>query len=59
MQSSEVFMQKVYLSQTQSGIYGYFTGGFLVWNLTPDEYAKPADWHISNCSRRGWMYVSR
>jgi len=52
-------MQKVYLSQTQSGIYGYFTGGFLVWNLTPAEYAKPVEWHITNCSKRGWMYVSR
>jgi len=50
-------MQKVYLSQTQSGILGYFTGGFLVWDLTPDEYRKDEGWHSANCRRLGFMFT--
>ncbi len=31
-------MQKIYLSKTQSGIYGLFTNGFLVTQLTKTEH---------------------
>jgi len=56
---NEVTMQEVYLSVTRSGILGYFTGNFLVWNLTQEEYDKPSDWHIENCRRKGFLYVIR
>jgi len=52
-------MQQVYKSQTQSGIYGWFTGGFLVWDLSPEDYAKPDSWHSQQARLRGFLYVPR
>lgn len=33
-------MQLVKLGVTQSGIPGLFTGGYLAWNLTPEQYVQ-------------------
>jgi len=57
--SNGCIMQQVYKAQTQSGVYGWFTNGFLVWSLTPDEYSKPDSWHSDTATSRGFLYVSR
>lgn len=45
--------QKVHLNRTQSGRYGYFTGFWLSWSLSYEDFIKPAEWHIKNCKNIG------
>ncbi len=52
-------LQKVYKSKTQTGKVGYFTGRFLVINLSEDDYNKPEQWHVENCKRKRWEYVTK
>ena len=48
--------QVVYKSKTMSGIYGYFTGGFLVMNISQEDYNRDDNWHVDNCERLGFSY---
>ena len=52
-------LQKVYKSKTRTGKTGYFTGRFLVITLSEDAYHKPDHWHVENCKRKRWEYVTK
>lgn len=52
-------IQAVHLGQTQSGIFGYFTGNMLAFSLSAEDYARPAEWHVSNCHRLRFAFYSR
>jgi len=40
--------QLVYLGKSRTGRYGYFTNGILAWEISAEDYAKPAEWHKQN-----------
>ena len=40
--------QLVYLGKSRTGKYGYFTNGILAWEISAEDYAKPAEWHKKN-----------
>lgn len=50
-------MQKVYKGRTQSGYYGYFTNGYLVMDISEDDYFMPFKWHQDRCFRWRFEYV--
>jgi hypothetical protein len=47
--------QEVYLSKTQTGQHGLFTGGFLVWSLDSDD----AEIARQTAERLNFKYVER
>jgi hypothetical protein len=49
--------QKVSLSVTRMGKYGYFTDGWLSFSLPYEDFIKPTDWHIARCKHLGFDYV--
>ena len=38
-------MQQVNLGKTSTGRYGYFTNGYLAWELSPTQYGESDQWH--------------
>lgn len=52
-------MQQVYLGKTKSGVYGYFTNGYLVWHLTIEDYHKPFEWHVAYAKKIGFEFIER
>lgn len=40
--------QLVFLGKSRTGRYGYFTNGILAWELSAEDYSKPAEWHKKN-----------
>jgi hypothetical protein len=49
-------MQNVRKAQTQSGQYGYFTGGYLAWSLSREQFELSDEWHIEHCKLLGFNY---
>ena len=50
-------MQSVIKSQTQSGKYGYFTGGYLAWPLSREQFELSDEWHTEHCKNLGFDYA--
>lgn len=46
--------QKIYLSQTQSGITGWFTAGWLVWPLDPYRVPQTKEEAEAHARRAGF-----
>jgi hypothetical protein len=48
--------QIVFLGKTRTGRLGYFTNGILAWGLSPEDFAKPTEWHIANASKLNFEF---
>lgn len=52
-------MQEVSLGKTATGIYGYFTRGYLAWALTPEQYGESDQWHEKHAKSLNFKFVSQ
>lgn len=51
-------MQLVYLGKTHTGVFGYFTNGYLAWALTPEQYGQADQWHDEYAKSLNFKFVS-
>jgi len=51
-------MQLVYLGKTRTGVFGYFTNGYLAWALSPEQYARGDEWHADYAKSLNFKFVS-
>ena len=57
--NEEKQMQEVSLGKTATGIYGYFTRGYLAWALTPEQYGESDQWHEKHAKSLNFKFVSQ
>jgi hypothetical protein len=50
--------QIVYLGKTRTGVFGYFTNGYLAWSLSPEQYARGDEWHADYAKSLNFHFVS-
>jgi hypothetical protein len=51
-------MQLVYLGKTRTGVFGYFTNGYLAWALSPEQYGESDQWHANYAKSLNFKFVS-